>query len=187
MRILGNADHIMNLVERAIMGLVSVILIFIMVMVSLDAIFRYTLNKPLAFNYDLVQMYLLPAVLLLPVGFMTRRGGHISVDLFAMMMPARMRQLVLGIALLASAPVFAIMFIGIGFLTFESWEKGLRTTGVINWPIWASQAVFCVAMAGITLRLAHIGVTNLIAFLTGRDELEISVLPDHRDLQKEAI
>ncbi|MEZ5649985.1 MAG: TRAP transporter small permease subunit [Burkholderiaceae bacterium] len=187
LRTLQMADRLMNAIERGIMALVSTIMIVIMVTVSLDAIFRYTLNQPLEFNYDLVQMYLLPAVMLLPVGFMMRRGGHISVDLFAMSMPARARQLTLGFALLAAAPVFGLMSMRIGFLAFESWQAGLATTGVINWPIWASQAIFCIAMGGLALRLAHIGVNNLIAFLTGRSELEISVLPSDDDPSREAI
>ena len=124
-RVLGITDRLLSFVERLVMAIVTTGLFVIMVMVALDAILRYTLNSPLIFNYDLVQMYLLPIVMLMPVGFLMRRGGHISVDLFAMMMPERMRQLVLGLALLASAPVFWIMFHRIGSMAIDSFEKGL--------------------------------------------------------------
>lgn len=185
--VLGALDRLLNLVERAIMAVVSATLIIIMLMVAADAVSRYALNMPISFNYDLVQMYLLPLVMLMPVGLLLRRSGHISVDLFANLMPSRLRQFVLGVAFVASAPVFWVMSSKIGLQALESWELGLATTGVINWPVWPHQAVFCIAMCAMALRLAHIGLTNLVAFFTSRNDLEISVLPKHDDPAEEVI
>lgn len=186
-RALKVADQILNYIEQAVMAVVTIVLFVIMFLVSLDATLRYTMNSPLTFNFDLVSMYLLPIAMMLPVGFLLRRGGHISVDLFALMMPPRMRQFVLGLGLLAAGPAFWIMTYRIGRSSFESWEKGLVTTGMINWPIWLHQAIYSLAMGVLTARIVHIGITNLTAFALGRDDLEISILPNHDDPMEEAV
>ncbi|MBN9889318.1 TRAP transporter small permease [Salipiger abyssi] len=186
-RVFRALDTALSAVEKLIMAIVVVVLFLIMIFVAADALLRYTLNSPLIFSYDLVSMYLLPVAMLIPASFVLRRGGHISVDLFALMMPARMQQLLFGISTLACAPVFTIMFYRIMQSSLESYEHGLVTTGMINWPIWLHQAIFSVTTFAVAVRLVHIGITNLFAFVTGADKIAISVLPDHSDPLEEAV
>ena len=180
-------DRTLAAVETAVMAAVVAGLFVIMAFVAADAALRYSLNRPLIFSYDLVQMYLLPAVMLLPAGYVLRRGGHISVDLFALMMPERLRRLLFGITLLAAAPVFGIMVWRIAGTTRHSYEAGLVTTGMINWPIWAHEIVFVFVTLGIVLRLVHLGLADLVAFATGREGISISILPAHDDPLEESV
>ncbi|AJE49117.1 TRAP transporter small permease [Celeribacter indicus] len=185
----GVLDTAVRQVETVLLYLLCLVLFVMMVLIAADALGRYSMNRPLTFTVDLVTMYLLPAAMLLPAGLVLRRGGHIGVDLFAMMMPRRLYHALIGLGLLASAPIFWIMTHRIALMASDSLSQKLVATGMVPWPIWAEQAIFALAMGLFTLRALHIGVSQLVAAVTGDSAQAISILPDGdtREHSEEAV
>ncbi|PRX10749.1 UNVERIFIED_ORG: TRAP-type C4-dicarboxylate transport system permease small subunit [Martelella mediterranea] len=185
----GPVDRLISVVERGMLWILCGVLFFMMVLISGDAIARYTMNRPFVFTVDLVTLYLLPATMLLPAGMVLRHGGQIGVDLFAMMMPRRLYSLLVCLGMLAAVPVFWTMTTSITKLARDSWSQDLVATGLVPWPIWSEQAIVALAMGLFTMRALHIALSQLIALVTGNEKAAISILPDddEREITEEAV
>ncbi len=180
-RAMSAIDRTIARIELATLALACTALFAIMLLIFLDAVLRYSMNSPLKFTVDVVNLYLISAALLLVLSDTLRRGGHICVDLFAHWMPARLHHATMGIALLGSFAVVAIMANETRVLSWESWHNNETMVGIYAWPLWLSKVIVAFSLALLDLRLLHLGLANLIAGLTGHLALAVPIshLEDH--------
>lgn len=178
-------DRILTWFEHVMVIVASTSLFVIMVLVFLDAMFRYLFNSPLSFTFDLVVLYLMSASLLSVLSYTLRHGGHISIDLFANMMNHRLYLILVGAGLLAGTAVCAMISWQTAHLSFESWDMGEIMTGVYAWPLWIGKAIVALSFIGLTARLFHIGLANLLSGLLGIADLEIAIMHDPTDPEGE--
>lgn len=178
-------DGLLTIFDKAMVAIASLALFLIMVLIFFDAMFRYLLNSPLTFTFDFVTLYLMSAALLSVLSYTLRHGGHISIDLFAKMMNRRIYLVLIGLALLAGTVVCAIIAWETTWLSLDSWERGEVMTGIYAWPLWASKALVAMSFIGLTLRLFHCGLFNLLAGLVNEDELAVPILHDPSDPEGE--
>jgi TRAP-type C4-dicarboxylate transport system permease small subunit len=113
--------------------------------------------------------------LLLCLSDTMRRGGHITVDLFAHWLPRRAYHLTMGIALLLTVGVTTLIAREIAILTWESWSQKELTVGIYAWPLWPSKGIVAFSFALLTLRLVHVGLSQLVAGLTGNEAMAITI------------
>ncbi|MEZ5649950.1 MAG: TRAP transporter small permease subunit [Burkholderiaceae bacterium] len=177
--LLGAVDRGLSAIERTMIGLVVAVVVASMFLVAADALGRYLFNRPVIFTVELVSHYLLPIVMLLPASYVLRRGGHISVDMFALAMPVRLFQALYGMSLLAVAPVVWIMATHVTSASIESFQQGKVSFGLIPWPLWAEQGIYVAILWLVFARLLHVAITNILAAVTGHAELGISALNSH--------
>ena len=168
-------DRIISKMESVTLALACIALFAIMLLVFLDATLRYAFNSPLKFTTDAVTLYLISSALLLVLSYTLRHGGHINVDLFVHLMPARLYDLLIGITLLASLVVIAIMAWQVTSLTWESWQQNELMVGIYPWPLWLSKAIVGVSLIVLVIRLLHVALTHLIAAITGNSTIAIPV------------
>lgn len=180
-------DRVLTVFDKVIMAIACVFILGTMLVVAADAIGRYLFNQPLVFTNDLVTMYLLPACLLLPLAFTLRRGGHIAVDLFAMLMPRRMYLVVIGFAFLSSLPLIWLMAYQMSIRTHESWVSGASTFGFYSFPVWLSEIIVAISLISISIRILQIAVANLYAGLSGNLAVAIIIMPEHGEIQEEGV
>lgn len=178
-------DNLLTIFEKAMTAIASLALFLIMVLIFLDAMFRYIFNSPLAFTFDIVTLYLMSAALLSVLSYTLRHGGHISIDLFANLMNHRLYLVLVGLALLASVGVCGIIARETSGLSFESWEMGEVMTGIYAWPLWIGKAIVAMSFIGLTARLLHCGLSNLLAGLLHIPELEIAIMHNPSDPEGE--
>ena len=184
-RLFNGVDRVLSVFEMAMVAAAAASLFLIMVLIFADAMGRYLFNSPLSFVFDLVVLYLMSSALLLILSYTLRHGGHISIDLFANMMPRRVYLVLIGVSLLVAAVVTGIIGWETTHLAHESWAMGEVMTGIHTWQLWISKALVAVGFIGLTLRLVHIGLANLIAGLTGNDALAIAIMHDPTDQEGE--
>lgn len=168
-------DRALARVEFATLVAACAALFVTMIVVFADAAMRYLFNSPLKFTSDLVTMYLMSTALLLGLADTLRRGGHIGVDLFAHWMSRRVYHVAIGLALLLSAVVTTVIAYETGALAWFSLVQKETTVGIVSWPVWPSKAIVSLAFALMTLRVLHVGVSQLIAGLTGDESAAISI------------
>lgn len=153
----------------------------IMVLIFLDAVLRYTLNKPLIFTVDLVTLYLISGAMFLVLSSTLRVGGHICVDLFAELMPKRLNQVLLGVGYIGSVAVVGIMAWEISLLTYESWHLNEKTVGLYAFPLWLEKGIVAISLIALAIRVLIVGLINLGEGITGKSfELQgVDVEPDN--------
>lgn len=134
----------------------------------IDVFGRYALNAPLTWSFDLMTGYLLVAGFFLAISAAQASRQHISIDLFARMMPRRLRA-----ALLMPAFALAVVFIVIvawsaGIALVEAWRGNLVMDGIIPWPSWPTHLLVAFGAGLLALRLGTDCLT--LAFIaTGGD------------------
>ncbi len=178
-------DVILSKFDVGMLTVASASLFIIMILVFLDAMFRYLFNHPLAFTFDIVVLYLMSSSLLSVLSYTLRHGGHISIDLFANMMNHRVYLVLVGLALIIGMFFCGIIAWKTAELAHESFETGEIMTGVYAWPLWIGKAIVSLSFVGLTARLFHMGFANIAAGLLNAPDLEMVIMHDPTDPEGE--
>lgn len=187
LKISKTIDQVLIAVEQLSMVAACATLFAIMVLVFLDGTLRYTINRPLTFTADVVNLYLISAAFLAVLSYTLRHGGHICVDLFAKTLPARLYNGLIGTSLLLSAGMIGIMTYVVTDLSLESWRAGELTVGLFAFPVWVSKAIVAVSLALLLARTTHLGLINLAAGVTGIQSFAIAISHPEDDFEEEAV
>ncbi len=178
-------DQLTFKIENGVRVIVVVVTVFVMFLISCDALARYLFNAPLFFTLDLVSHFLLPMIMLISAGSLLRRARHISVDFFAGLLPFRLYQFLIGVCFVAMLPVFWVMTIKVVEKSYESFVNDIVAIGIVPWPFWVEQAIYAVCLGILAMRVLHIALTNLVAALSGNAEMGVSLLPNHDHAEEE--
>lgn len=142
-------------------------LFVIMAVIVVDVAARYFFKAPLAWAFDVIGLYLMPAVFYFALSDTLHRNHHINVDIVFMNLPPRVQQ---GLSVVGSAlalGVFALVAYAAGVRSWESLRANEVGSGVYPWPTWISIAFVAFGTAMIVLRLAFRLVAFAWAFATG--------------------
>ena len=116
-----------------------------------------------------------------------RQARHISVDLFATLIPTRLYQFLLGLSMAIAVPIFWIMTYRVAHGAIESFEQGKVALGLVPWPAWVEQAIYAVCMGLLVVRLLHIALANTAAAIFADPTIGISLVNEHDDEMEESI
>jgi TRAP-type C4-dicarboxylate transport system permease small subunit len=129
-----------------------------MVLVSIDALFRYAFGLPLQFQYELTENYLMVAAILMPLAHVTRSGQHIAIDAFHHVLPAIVLRPLAVLGNLGMIALLLAVTYGSGLKAFEAFSLNETTFGVIDWPVGWSRiwvplgcGLFCLRLIVDTL------------------------------------
>lgn len=186
-RLLMQIDKLLCSVERVTLSISCVLTVFVMLIVSADAISRYLLNAPIGFTFDLVIMYIMPATLFCALSFTLRHGAHVNVDLIVGYLRPRQFDILSGLLMLIAFPL--VLFLGTegAVNTWRAWLGGDVTTGVYAWQIWLSEIIVPIGFGLLAARVAHMAVANLYAGITGERAVAIPLSPHRISKHEEAI
>lgn len=178
-RLLMRIDKLLCSIERVTLTLSCALTVFVMLIVSADAISRYLFNAPIGFTFDLVIMYVMPATLFCGLSYTLRHGAHVNVDLIVGYMRPSRFDILSGVLMLVALPlVFFLATEGVGN-TWRAWLGGDVTTGVYAWQMWLSEIIVPIGFGLLSARVAHMAVANLYAGITGNRAVAIPLSP-HR-------
>lgn len=162
-------DRALGGIERLFAALAAVILLFVMVVVSLDVFMRYVLNRPFGWTYDLISLYLMTALFYLVLSRTFTENAHISVDILEGRFPPRVRRVCHVFVALVSAGIFGAITWLVALRTWDDWLAGAATSGAILWPTWASEILVPLGAGLLTLRLLVHAAAHLATLVTGRE------------------
>ena len=146
-------DRVLRCLEFVAMGIATVFLLITMVLMSLDALLRYALNRPISFQLTLTEDIFLVGIICMALAWGFRTGGYIRIVGVAALLPPRQREWLLRIGLLASGAYVAV-------LCWESWKQflpdlmsGAVKFGVIDYPVWLSHVWVPVGLGLLAARV----------------------------------
>ena len=138
-------------------------LMAVMLVVTADVGFRYLLNTPFIWSYDVITLYLTPAVFFLTLSNAYAAGAQVNIDLLHAAMPTPLRRIANAISAAASLCAFGLIAYGGALRLADSWENSDVLAGVIPWPTWPSILLVPVGCSMLALRL----ITSLVINITG--------------------
>lgn len=170
-KMLEHFDRVLFSLEKVFLNITVISLIGVMLLVACDALGRYFFNRPIIITIYFVSHYMLPLLMLLPASYVLRRSKHISVDLFSSMIPQRLSQFLIGVGLLLVMPVIWIMAYRVGISSVESFRDDKVAYGLIAWPFWVEQAIYCLCFLMLTARILHVGLSHIVSAMSVRSSV----------------
>jgi len=160
--LLVSADTWLLRLDRFLAAMASLCILAMMLLTSLDVVMRYGFDQPLSWVYDVLTFYILPAAFFLGFSFALRMNHHITVDIFAKMLPQDIYHAAMSVGCLAAAGIFgAIAWFG-AHDTLKAWTNDEVAFGTIVWPLWIGKAVVPAGMLPLALRCVHRGIAHAV-------------------------
>lgn len=156
-------------VERALTVVAVAFLFVIMVLVVTDVFMRYAVNRPFAFTYDLIGLYLLAGVFFLTLSDALREHAHVGVDILVSRLPLVGRRLSEIVTALTGLFVFALISKAGFARALENFQDNDVLAGAIPWPTWVSAALVPFGCGVLVLRLLLQLIGNLASLVANRD------------------
>lgn len=150
-----SGERTLILLENVLHFVACIALVLLVGIVTWDAASRLVFGRPLQFQFELTELYLMPAVSMLSLSWVYRNRAHLSLDLVD---PAGLGR--------AGPPIqFAIIAISAGFFGLVAWKSGAYAAaiwargdvymGYRDWPVWLAYASGPLGCGVITFRLLH--------------------------------
>lgn len=135
---------VMSWVDARVAEAAGMAMVVMLGCVTVDVLLRYTLNSPLSWSYDLVSMYLLPAIVFLPLAVVQKRRHHVNVDILYLKFSPRWQAVATMASLVASGAVVGVIATLAGQEAARSFAQNEVISGPIAWPAWIGNAVLAV-------------------------------------------
>lgn len=167
----GRFDRILRALELVAVVTAGCLLVTAMVLISLDALLRYAVNRPLAFQYTLTEDYLLVGLFLMALPWGFRTGGYIRIDATSGWLNRKAQHLLVRAGLLLSAAYTAVLAWKAGGKYADLLITGEVKIGVVYWPLHYSWMWIPMGLSLLTARL-------FLAALGPEEDLSVRHDPD---------
>ncbi len=128
-------------------------LLVIMAAISLDAVLRYTIGRPITGVLEGVELLLVFAVFA-SLAQTQADHGHIAIGVVTERLGTRARAALLAFTSLLGLGLFAMMTWATGELSWRSWQMGEYSAGLIAFPIYPSRIMVSLGCLLLSLQLA---------------------------------
>jgi TRAP-type C4-dicarboxylate transport system permease small subunit len=174
MALLRSINVWLTSIERIAGILAAIALAAIMVIVALDVSMRYIFNRPFAWSYDFVSLYVMAALFFLALSRTYAVHGHVNVDLLHHFLGPRARRSLELVITLGSAGLFALMTYAGATRAWSQYVGNEVMSGLYTWPAWVSAVFVPIGSGLIVIRLVFDAVCHLTTLING---VEILPLP----------
>ena len=161
------AERVLASVEWLGALIVAFLMSAIMTIVVSDVFFRYLLNRPFSWAYDLISLYLMAGLFFLTLSGAYAARAHVGLDIVYQMMPPRLRNVADLVTNLSGVALFSVIA-KIGFDRFlAAFIAGDVIAGTIPWPTWPSYLLIPLGAGMLTLRMLIHAAADVVSLATG--------------------
>lgn len=125
----------------------------VLCLVTADVLLRSTLNKTVPFQFEVTEIYLMPALATLPLARVQRLGGHLAIDFLDLKFLGVFRPVVARLNTALPALLFGCVAWMSGRYALAAWTRNETNMGVIDWPMYIAYAAVPIGTGLLTLRL----------------------------------
>jgi TRAP-type C4-dicarboxylate transport system permease small subunit len=172
-------DAQLRRLEAACSEVSAFMLAAIMVIVVLDVGFRYLLNAPLVWSFDVITLYLTVGLFFFALSDTLEDNAHVWVDVAISRVGPRLQHLFFAIGYGLSWVAFAAIGWMAALRACASFTRSEVTAGLLKMPVWVSSAFVTVGIAVLLCRLAYRTFGHAAAAATGEP---IIPLPGSHDV-----
>lgn len=151
---MGACEETLGRMEACASTIGRLLLLALMLIVTADVFSRYVIGSPFAWTYDLVSLYVMPAIFFLILSESFREDAQVRVDILRERLPPGVRAWADAVGNLGALIVFA----AIAYAAFRrgsvAFVQGDVVAGPIPWPMWPSIMIVPVGAVMLVARLA---------------------------------
>lgn len=183
-------DQNVTRIERLLVGLAAVSIFATMWIMVADVLGRYLFHRPLSWAYDVISIYLLPAIIFLALSDAFRKNHHLAVDILYNVSSPVMQKLSRFLTSLVIAGVtLPIAWLAV-LQAYDRYTHDTVIAGAILWPTWIPSLIVGAGSGLLVLRTVLDGLALLAALLSGSADVpgeSPSRQDGETDLEREAI
>lgn len=153
----------LRIVENATLVLAAVALLFMVFVITFDAVGRYAFGAALPGAADMTQLFFMPSVVFLAWAVAQRNGKHVAVDILHRRFGKRTRAVVDRVVDLLGLLLFGVVLMTAFTVARDQW--GLWTVENPSLPTGPSRAIVVLGAALMVVRL-------MVQIVKGRREEE---------------
>ena len=139
--------------DRALCIASAAIILFMMLLTTVDVVLRYAFNSPLPGVYEL-QEFMLVGVVFLALAYIQSSNGHIYVDLLTNRLSERGQAVTKIFSHAVSLLIFGLITWQGGLRAWTALITGQSREGLISYPLWPAKWVLTIGGGFFCLRLA---------------------------------
>ena len=113
-------------------------------------------------SYSMFSGYGLAFATFLALGPAIRRGAHIRVTLIQGRLPQSAQRVALALIALIGTIIGALMTWALVSMTYESWDFGDQSSGLVAVPLWIPQSVLCLGACAFLVACADLLVETIL-------------------------
>lgn len=176
---LMGTNRLLQRLEFFLLIIAGLSVFIIMVMTTLDVVFRYGFQSPIKWWFDVVSNYLLISTFFLAFSYTLAHHGHLAIDFFAIKFPRRFLHVSLTVSYFAVGVLLWIVTIETALDAFDAWKKGDVFAGAILWPVWVAKLIPPLGMLPLALRCFYLSFGHALCLMDPLCEkpLGISAIP----------
>ncbi|MGE0725725.1 MAG: TRAP transporter small permease [Alphaproteobacteria bacterium] len=148
-------------VEDALNWVACIALAVMTALIAADALGRALFHLQIQSQFELTELYLMPAIAVLSLSRAFRRRAHITLDLVGDRALGAAAQPVRLLVLLLSAAFAALVAWKSGAFALEAFRRDDVFLGVYDWPLWLAYASVPLGFGLLTLRI----ITDAVALI----------------------
>lgn len=161
-------ERALQLIENLAVALACLALLLMGGIITASVLGRQLFLRPIPDDLLMVGLLMVP-VIALPLAYIERYRGHISVTITTDWMGTR----ILGLLRSLGAVCMAVFFGGIAWMIVQrvpqDIARGTFHDGVFQIPAWPMKIVFAIGIAVFLVRLCISFTQGLVTFVTGRE------------------
>lgn len=148
-------DRLLRRMAGWLTAIGAVFLAWMMIQISLDALFRYLFSSPIHGTMEVMAAYPMTAVVFFPLAYVTLRGEHITVTIFADRLGAGGRRWVQRFADAMTLVVVAtLVYYTVIEALFRTAQREKWDAGGMLVPVWISRWFLPIGAGAMVLVLA---------------------------------
>lgn len=142
----------LRVVERGLLYISTLVILWVMVWVTTEVIARYIFNSPLEGHLEGAEL-LLPIIVFLGISFAQSRDDHVGMTLFVDMLSPTAKRNANLLTLFLSMLTCAVLAYFSAKFTYRAWDYDDVTMSPPYWPTWPSAIAVPIGYGLISLRM----------------------------------
>ena len=148
----ARAEMIQRAIENVLVGVSTLIILFVLFFVLAEVVARYVFNAPLPGHLEGAEL-LLPMIVFGAVSYTQARNGHVGMPLVIDALPPKIRYHTDIVILVLSMLTCAVLaYFGTKY-AYQSWDYDDVTMSPPFWPVWPSAAIVPLGYLLLALRM----------------------------------
>jgi len=143
----------LTLLENALSWAGSLALILVAVLLNGDILGRLLFGWPVQIQFEMTEIYLMPALAVLPMSRVFREGGHLALEVIPEDAFGGATVAIRRAILLAAAAFFAVVTWKAGAFAAHAFARNDVEWGVVDWPLGWAYSVIPLGCGVLVLRL----------------------------------
>ncbi|WP_167645454.1 TRAP transporter small permease [Mameliella alba] len=148
-------DKVLSKIEDVLHLAGCLSLVAVAGLINADILLRLFANRPVQIQFELTELYLMPALATLSLSRVFRDGGHLALEFTPERLPGPVGVVISKLRLLLPAAFFVAVTAMSGKFALEAIVHGDVEYGVVDWPLGWAYASIPLGCGVLALRLLH--------------------------------